>query len=111
MKLEYSGQEQVPAPVEKVWSFVSDPKSIASCLPRVQEVRVNGPQDMDVVVQAGIGLIKGNFKFKVELEPNQAGNHLQLKISGGGLGNNVDVIAKAQLKDNGNGTTTLDWNS
>jgi carbon monoxide dehydrogenase subunit G len=34
---------------------------------------------------------------------------MNMKISGGGLGSVVDLLAGADIKDNGDKTTTLDW--
>jgi len=40
MNLEWSGQERITASKEKVWSFINDPTSIASCLPDVRQTNV-----------------------------------------------------------------------
>lgn len=109
MKLQYNGQEQVPTTLDNVWAFVSDPEKIASCLPDVKQVTVHDPQHLDVVVGVGVGPVRGSFKFKIALEPDQANNRMNVKISGGGLGSAVDLNAGANLKDNGDGSTTLDW--
>jgi hypothetical protein len=109
VKLQYNGQEQVPKSLEDVWAFVSDPEKIASCLPDVKQVTVHDQEHLDVVVGVGLGPVKGNFKFKIALEPDQANNRMNVKISGGGLGSAVDLNAGANLKDNGDGSTTLDW--
>ncbi|MGA8099828.1 MAG: SRPBCC domain-containing protein, partial [Candidatus Cybelea sp.] len=42
------------------------------------------------------------------LEPRADGNHMDLKISGGGLGSVVDLVAGADLSTDG-ATTILDW--
>jgi hypothetical protein len=109
VKLQYNGQEQVPKSVEEVWAFVCDPEKIASCLPDVKQVTVHDQEHLDVVVGVGLGPVKGNFKFKIALEPDRANSRMNVKISGGGLGSAVDLNAGADLKDNGDGSTTLDW--
>ena len=38
VKLQYSGQERIPASVEPVWTFVNDPDKVGHCLPDVIEV-------------------------------------------------------------------------
>ncbi len=109
MKLQYNGQEQIPASIDEVWAFINDPEKIAACLPDVQSHEVRDPQHVDVVVRVGVGPVRGNFKFKIALQPDQASNRMNVTIGGGGLGSAVDLTAGATLKDNGDGTTTLDW--
>ena len=109
MKLQYNGQEQIPASIDEVWAFINDPEKIAACLPDVQSHEVRDPQHVDVVVRVGVGPVRGNFKFKIALQPDPTSNRMNVTIGGGGLGSAVDLTAGATLKDNGDGTTTLDW--
>jgi hypothetical protein len=109
MKLEYNGSEQVPMGKDAVWAFVNDPQKVASCLPDVQEVTVHDARNFDAVVAVGIGPVRGKFKFKITLDPQADGNRMNVKINGGGFGSVVDLLAGADLKDNGDNTTTLDW--
>jgi hypothetical protein len=53
--------------------------------------------------------VRGKFKFKITLDPQADGNRMNVKINGGGFGSVVDLLAGADLKDNGDNTTTLDW--
>ena len=109
MKLEYKGEEQVPLAKAAVWEFINDPQKVASCLPDVQEVIVHDPKNFDAIVSVGLGPVRGKFKFKITLEPQEGNNRMNVKISGGGFGSAVDLLAGADLKDNGDNTTTLDW--
>ena len=43
MKLEYSGQEKIPAGRDEVWAFVNDPEKVGRCLPEVIDVKVHDP--------------------------------------------------------------------
>ena len=109
MKLSYSGQEHVQAPPAAVWAFVQDPERVARCLPDVQEVVVHDQTHMDATVQVGVGMVRGKFKFKIEVLPDEAQGRVNVKVQGGGLGSVVDLTAGANIVDNGDGTTTLDW--
>lgn len=109
MKLEYNGEELIPAPHDKVWSFVTDPERVGRCLPDVLEVNVHDPTHLDAVVRVGVGPVKGKFKFKIELLPSGTERRIDLKISGGGLGSAVDLTAGADLLDAEDGATRLAW--
>jgi carbon monoxide dehydrogenase subunit G len=109
VKLEYNGEELIPAAHDKVWAFVTDPERVGRCLPDVLEVNVHDPTHLDAVVRVGVGPVKGKFKFKIELLPSGTERRIDLKISGGGLGSAVDLTAGADLLDAENGATRLAW--
>ncbi len=110
MNLEYRGQEHVLASKETVWAFINDPGKVASCMPDLLEANVRDAHSVDATVQIAVGPVRGKFKFKIALDPQPDGRHLNMKISGGGFGSVVDLIAGADVADNGDATTTLDWN-
>lgn len=109
MKLEYNGSEQVPLGKPDVWAFINDPQKVASCLPDVQEVIVHDDRNFDAIVKIGLGPVRGKFKFKITLEPQPGGERMNVRINGGGFGSVVDLLAGANLSENDDLTTTLDW--
>ena len=109
MNLQWHGQEVVPAGIAKVWDFIIDPQRIATCVPDVIEATVHDARTFDTIVGVAVGPVRGKFKFKIALDPQPGGTHMNMKISGGGLGSVVDLVAGADLSDNGDATTTLDW--
>ncbi len=109
MKLEYNGTEQVPLGKDAVWAFINNPEKVASCLPDVKTVVVHDATNFDATVSIGLGPVRGSFKFKITLEPQADGQRMNVKINGGGFGSVVDLLAGADIIDNGNNTTTLNW--
>ncbi|GAC1594014.1 MAG: CoxG family protein [Candidatus Velthaea sp.] len=109
MNLAFNGQEVVAAPKDVVWNFINDPHKIATCMPDVLETTVHDEHNFDATVQVAVGPVRGKFKFKVQLSPQPGESRMDMKVSGGGLGSVVDMTAGADIKDNGDGTTTLDW--
>jgi carbon monoxide dehydrogenase subunit G len=108
VNLQYSGEEQIPASVETVWAFVTNPESVGRCFPDVVDVTVQDPTHVEAVVKVGVGPVRGKFKMKVELLPDPSRHHIDMKMSGGGFGSAVDLTATADLVDGGDGTT-LKW--
>ncbi len=109
MNLKWEGQELVTAPRHAVWAFITDPYKIAECVPDLIESTVNTPQDFDAVVAVAVGPVRGKFKLKIALDHGAVLHGMGLKISGGGFGSVVDLVAGALLEDNGDYTTTLNW--
>ena len=109
MNLQYNGEEQIPVGQDKVWSFVTDPEKVGRCFPDVVDVTVQDDKHFDAVVSVGVGPVRGKFKLKVELMPDDAKHRLDMKVSGGGFGSAVDMTAGADIVDAGAGRTTLKW--
>jgi uncharacterized protein len=110
VNLQYSGEEQIAAGLDKVWRFVTDPEKVAHCFPEVDAVTVQDQTHFDAVVKVGVGPVRGKFKLKVELLPDAEKRRLDLKISGGGFGSAVDMTAGADIVASGTDATTLKWN-
>lgn len=109
MNLNWSGQERISADKVTVWNFINDPAKISACLPDVQSTNVIDAHAFNATVGVAVGPVRGKFTFKVVLEPGPDGNHMDMKISGGGLGSVVDLVAGADLTTDGSATTILDW--
>jgi len=109
MNLQYSGEETITAGKAAVWAFINDPEQVGRCLPDVVDVKVQDPTHFDVLAKVGVGPVRGTFKFKFEMMPDPAGNRMDMKISGGGLGSALDLTAGADVVEAGPGTTKLNW--
>ena len=109
MTLHYTGEEQIPADLDAVWTFVTDPEKVGRCLPDVVDVVVQDATHFDAIVKVGVGPVRGRFKMKVELQPASSRRRMEMKISGGGFGSTVDLTSGADLVDAGGGTTLLKW--
>ena len=109
VNLSYSGQEKVQAPPAAVWAFVRDPAQVARCLPRIEDVRVIDATHLQGHISMGSGFMKSKIKLNIEVVPDQAQGRVNVKVTGGGLGSALELLAGANVVDNGDGTTTLDW--
>jgi carbon monoxide dehydrogenase subunit G len=110
VNLQYSGQEQIPSDPATVWAFVTNPEQVGRCLPELLELTVHDATHFDASVRVGVGPVRGKFKFKVELQPDESARRMNMKIAGGGLGSAVDLTAGADiLPAGGSGGTILNW--
>jgi carbon monoxide dehydrogenase subunit G len=107
--LQYTGEEKIPAGLDTVWTFVTDPEKVGRCFPDVTEVAVQDATHFDATVKVGVGPVRGKFKLKVELLPDPSKRRLDMRMSGGGFGSTVDLTSGADLVDVGDGTTLLKW--
>jgi carbon monoxide dehydrogenase subunit G len=109
VNLQYTGEEKIPAGLDAVWTFVTDPDKVGHCFPEVVDVTVQDSTHFDAVVKVGVGPVRGKFKIKVELLPAASKRRIDMKMSGGGFGSTVDMTSGADLVDAGDGTTLLKW--
>jgi uncharacterized protein len=109
MNLQYAGEEKIPAGLDTVWAFVTDPEKVGRCFPDVVDVTVQDATHFESIVKVGVGPVRGKFKMKVELVPGDSKRRIDMKISGGGFGSTVDLTSGADLVDGGDGTTLLKW--
>ena len=54
--------------------------------------------NFDAAVKVAVGPVRGKFKFKISLDAAADGSHMNMKISGGGLGSVVDLLAGAEIR-------------
>jgi carbon monoxide dehydrogenase subunit G len=109
VNLQYTGEEKIPASLDTVWAFVTDPGKVGHCLPDVVDVTVQDATHFEAVVKVGVGPVRGKFKVKVELLPAASNRRIDMNISGGGFGSTVDLTSGADLVDAGDGATQLKW--
>jgi uncharacterized protein len=109
VNLEWNGAEDIPVGKDVVWNFINDAAKIAACLPDVESTTIRDAHNFDATVRVALGPVRGRFAFKIALEPGADGNHMDMKVNGGGLGSVVDLVAGADLVSNGDAQTTLNW--
>ena len=66
------GKFIVKAPIEKVWHYLLDPQTLASCIPGCEKMEAIDERTYDSIVGAKVGPISAKFKFKttlIELDP------------------------------------------
>jgi len=58
VNLQYSGEEKIPASVETVWAFVTNPEKVGRSFPDVVDVTVQDPTHLEAVVRVGVGPVR-----------------------------------------------------
>jgi len=83
--MHFEGKAVVKAPLDKVWTFISTPESIAQCLPGVEEYKILEGKRTEARVKMGVGFIKGTFKVNSRVLEEDFGNRrAKLLVEGSG---------------------------
>jgi carbon monoxide dehydrogenase subunit G len=103
-ELIFEGKYALKTAREKVWRFIIDPAEISKCLPELKSFDVEGEDRFLAVVRVGVGLIRTDFKFRIEIVEKSPISSVQLKAVGAGSGSSVAVHMRIELKETPEGT-------
>jgi uncharacterized protein len=109
--MRFSGTERVPAPRERVWSFLTTPDAVARCVPDLQSIEVVDPSRFKAQVKAGIGPVRGTFGFDVAWQELTEPSRARLTAQGRTGGSAVTVDSTMDLAEAGTGETDLAWSA
>ena len=93
------GTYELKAPREKLWEFIIDPAKIGKCLPDLKTLEVESQDKFAAVIRVGVGPIRADFKFRIEILGKEPVSHVQLKAVGSGSGSNIVIDMAIDLKE------------
>lgn len=89
MKLE--GRIEIAAPGPGVWATLTDPLSLASCVPGVGQVTKVDERTFRGSIRASVGPIDGDFAFDASIERADYPDALEVVLAG------LDSVTKSRL--------------
>ncbi len=106
----YEGSVTINAPIDKVFTHMTNPNLVSSCAPGLKSMEIVQPDKL-FRVMAGVtfGMVHVDFDVNVEWLENRPPDFAKVKAHGTGQGSAVDVISEMRLKANPDNTTVLDW--
>ena len=114
MKVEISKTFSIRASINDVWDFMTDIKSVSTCIPGAQYNESLEDNEHSLMLTVKVGPIKSSYRSKVAIKSLDKSNYT-MEIEGSGIdtkgkgGANMDMTGK--LIDNGEGTTGLTGDS
>ena len=107
MKVEISKTFSIRASINDVWDFMTDIKSVSTCIPGAQYNESLEDNEHSVMLTVKVGPIKSSYRSKVAIKSLDKSNYT-MEIEGSGTdtkgkgGANMEMTGK--LIDNGDGT-------
>jgi len=90
------GKFTLKAPLQKIWDFLLEPGTMASCIPGAEKVEAIDDKTYECVVKQSVGPISVRFKFTVVLAEVDAPKYVKAVGRGEALGKlgtfNCEVI-------------------
>jgi len=100
----FEGRYELKTPREKLWEFINDPAKIGKCLPDIKSLNVESADKFLATIPVGVGFIKADFKFKIEIIDKQPINSVRVKAVGAGSGSSITIDTKIKLNEISGGT-------
>ena len=114
MKVEISKTFSIRASINDVWDFMTDIKSVSTCIPGAQYIESLEDNEHSVMLTVKVGPIKSSYRSEVAIKSLDESNYT-MEIQGRGTdtkgkgGANMEMTGK--LIDNGDGTTGVTGDS
>ena len=93
------GTYELAVPEKTVWDFIIDPAKIGKCLPNIKSLEVESEDKSVAVIRVGVGPIRSDFKFRIEIVEKQPTNHVRLMAKGTGYCNTLDMDTTIDLQE------------
>ncbi len=107
--MHYQGSFEVPAPREKVYDFVTDPKKVTTIFPDVSQVKVVDENNFSAKVKVGMSFIRGTLDVKMTMLDKKPGSFAKLKARGTGMSSSVDLESSFSLEESKTKGTVISW--
>jgi len=93
------GTYELKASRLKLWEFIIDPTKIGKCLPDLKTLKVEDEDKFAATIRAGVGAMKADFKFRIEILGKEPIDRVQIRAVGSGSGTSITIDTTIELKD------------
>jgi uncharacterized protein len=108
--MKFEGTVPIQAPIEKVWTGLTDPNLVSQCAPGLESMQVIVPdKSFNVIASVGFGAVKMKFNVDIEFTDKQPPSHASVKAHGKAPGSAVDITSEMSLTADQPNLTTLNW--
>lgn len=80
------GKFNLKAPIRKVWDFLLEPETLASCIPGAEQVKAIDDKNYDATVKQKVGPISVKFNFLTTIAETKPPTYLKAVGKGAAMG-------------------------
>jgi hypothetical protein len=84
---------------DQVWAGLQDPRILAAAMPGARRLEPTGPDEYTIVVDVGVGSVKGTYEGTFALTEKQEGEACTVRATASGRPGSVETIARMRLTD------------
>ena len=103
--MKVTGSYQFNTTASKVWSVLTDPRSLSTCIPGCEGLDPLGNDEYQAVMTIGVGPIRGRYNAKISMHDQVPNQSYRLVVQGTGATGFVNGEAVITLAEAGGKTT------
>jgi carbon monoxide dehydrogenase subunit G len=84
---------------ETLWNFITDPTKLSECVPDLKSLEMESENKFNAVIRVGVGFIKSDFKFRLEIAEEKSTDRVRLVATGAGSGSSVTIDTVIMLAE------------
>lgn len=108
--MEMSGENRIPASIDKVWAALNDPDILKASIPGCQSLEKTSDSSFEAAAKVKVGPVGATFKGKVDLVDLDPPNGYRIVGEGqGGIAGFAKGAATVRLSDAEGGGTKLTY--
>ena len=94
----FEGSYEMKASPDRIWEFIVDPTKIGRCLPDLKSLEIEGEDKFVAVTRVGVGPIRTDFKFRMEITRKEPPSRVELRADGYGSGSRVNLDIGIEIR-------------
>ena len=103
--MKISGSYEFNASAQKVWEALTNPESLAGCIPGCEGMETVGEDEYRTVMTVGVGPVRGRYNAKITLADKDPFSSFRLVLEGNGPMGFANGEAVITLTEEGGRTT------
>lgn len=107
MKLE--GSFEAPAPPEKIWRVVTDPKQVSKAIPDLKRLVVKSDQNFEAEFKVKVGVLSGTMKMDFKYVDLREPEHVSLVGRGSGMQSTIDIRIDLDIMRRDESSSEIKW--
>ena len=105
--MQLSGSYTFDAPAEKVWTAITDPNALCTCIPGCQSLDTAGDNQYQVSLNISMGPINGRYNAAIGMEDIAPHRSFRLTVQANGPMGFANGYADIKLEEDGGKTQVL----
>lgn len=103
--MKISGSYEFSTSAQKVWEALTDPESLAGCIPGCEGMETVGEDEYRTVMTVGVGPVRGRYSAKITIADKVPFSSFRLVLDGNGPMGFANGEAVITLVEEGGQTT------
>jgi uncharacterized protein len=106
--LRFEGDRDFAQPPVEIWTKLTDPHFLVTCIPDVQTVKAVSADHAELVLRPALAFVRGTLDVTIKVVDRVQPSSARMAIHGKGIGSSSDVDATLALTPQ-NGGTRVHW--